>query len=475
MAATRSATSKAMPSSTARARCAGVGAQREAEEGAARRRVPVRRAEAGEGGHEDPALAGPHLRRELARPARTTMITPRPSRSHADGRAADEGAALEGERRRRRRAAAATVVSSRWREATGSRAGVDQQEAAGAVGDLRLAGAVAALAEQRRLLVAAQRRRWAALRRTGRASVSPITALVSTTLGSSSRGTPNSSSSSSSQSPRVRCRRAACARRWSRRSRAAAPPVRFQTSHESTVPKASSPRRRAPQAVGDVVQDPAQLGRREVGVEHETRLAPHQRARGRRRRSARHAPAVRRSCQTIAGATGRPSRAPRRRWSRAGWRCRRPRRPPPRRRRPRQRRARRVELRLPRSRAGPARPSPAAGRSGRLACCATATMRPSWSTSTCRELVVPWSSARIIAGRARGAPSWCGALEGRFAPRPSSRVARGQPKLRRRNPGSAPKAAPSDSATPARRQALAAAVPSPPWAASQPRASSQAR
>ena len=50
------------------------------------------------------------------------------------------------------------VVSSRWREATGSVAGVGQQEAAGAVGALDVAGAKAALAQRRRVLIAGHAR-----------------------------------------------------------------------------------------------------------------------------------------------------------------------------------------------------------------------------------------------------------------------------------------------------------------------------
>ena len=50
------------------------------------------------------------------------------------------------------------VVSSRWRETTGCCAGMGQQEAAGAVGALDIAGAEAALAQRRRLLIAGHAR-----------------------------------------------------------------------------------------------------------------------------------------------------------------------------------------------------------------------------------------------------------------------------------------------------------------------------
>src|SRR2546427_9705599 len=78
--------------------------------------------------------------------------------------------------------------------------------------------------------------------------VSPYTSLDEPTCGSTERGTPNSFSSSSSQSPVRRLNSivrdallgsVTCTR----------PPVRFHTSHESTVPKASLPafaRARAP-------------------------------------------------------------------------------------------------------------------------------------------------------------------------------------------------------------------------------------
>src|SRR2546423_12752681 len=70
--------------------------------------------------------------------------------------------------------------------------------------------------------------------------VSPYTSLDDETAGSTERGTPNKSSSSSSQSPVRRLNSivrdallgsVTCTR----------PPVRFHTSHESTVPNASFP------------------------------------------------------------------------------------------------------------------------------------------------------------------------------------------------------------------------------------------
>src|SRR2546423_10485559 len=70
--------------------------------------------------------------------------------------------------------------------------------------------------------------------------VSPYTSLEDDTAGSTERGTPNNFSSSSSQSPLRRLNSivrdallgsVTCTR----------PPVKFQTSHESTVPNASVP------------------------------------------------------------------------------------------------------------------------------------------------------------------------------------------------------------------------------------------
>ncbi len=57
---------------------------------------------------------------------------------------------------------------------------------------------------------------------------------------------------------------------------------------------------------GHVVEEPPELGAREIGVEQEAGLARGSRARRPRRAVARIAGAVRRSCQTIALCTGRP-------------------------------------------------------------------------------------------------------------------------------------------------------------------------
>jgi hypothetical protein len=69
-----------MASSAARAMCAARGAAGQAEQGAARVRVPVRRAQPGEGRHEAPAAVGTAGGQRLDVAA--AAIRPRPSRSH---------------------------------------------------------------------------------------------------------------------------------------------------------------------------------------------------------------------------------------------------------------------------------------------------------------------------------------------------------------------------------------------------------
>ena len=142
-----------MLSSAARAMCAGGRAARDADDGAARVRIPVRRAEAGERRHEVHAAVVGDAAPRAARSSAAVRIRPRPSRSHCTTappmntlpssaysvRAADlprDGRDQLVPRERRRRA------------------DVLQQEAAGAVGVLRHARLTAHLAEQRRLLIA---------------------------------------------------------------------------------------------------------------------------------------------------------------------------------------------------------------------------------------------------------------------------------------------------------------------------------
>ena len=72
---------------------------------------------------------------------------------------------------------------------------------------------------------------------------------------------------------RAGCRRASCGWRWWRRWRAPPPPVSFQISQVSMVPKATSGPGRTPPSV----KQPLELGAREVRVEHEAGGGPHQR------------------------------------------------------------------------------------------------------------------------------------------------------------------------------------------------------
>ncbi len=121
---------------------------------------------------------------------------------------------------------------------------------------------------------------------------------TATTSGSIARGTSRRRRSSSSQSP-VWMLKSSVRHALLASVQCTRPPVRFQTSHVSMVPKASSPRLAARARTGDVVEQPAELGAGEVGVEHEPGLAP---------RTSRRAPprAARRTSARCAG--------PARRW-----------------------------------------------------------------------------------------------------------------------------------------------------------------
>ena len=128
------------------------GAEREAEDGAARIGVPMRRAEAGESGDDgDPGAAGHGARQRFAfrRRADQAELVAQPLH-HAAGdeqgafeRIATCAAQLPGD-------GAEQAVVRYWRGV----AGVGQDEGAGAVGRLGVAGREAGLADRRRLLVA---------------------------------------------------------------------------------------------------------------------------------------------------------------------------------------------------------------------------------------------------------------------------------------------------------------------------------
>ena len=181
--------------------------------------------------------------------------------------------------------------------------GVEQQEAAGAVGVLRQAratgtpGRTAPPADRPRCRRSARARRRASSRRKR-----PTTRRLAAAR-------------------RAGCRAAQAARRPSRRAwmskssvrlafdasvTCVLPPVSCQTSQESIVPNASSPRARALAGARDVVEQPAELRAREIGVDHQPGLLARSVRALPAARSSSQSGAVRRSCQTIAFAIGRP-------------------------------------------------------------------------------------------------------------------------------------------------------------------------
>ncbi len=172
--------------------------------------------------------------------------------------------------------------------------------------------------------------------------------------------------------------RGACATRSSRRSRARSPPVSFQTSQVSTVPNASPARVRA-RAAATRASSPRSTGRATSPVRSRISSAS----------SSRQRSAVRRSCQTIAGATGLPVARSQSsvvsRWFVIAI-VSTPSSPRPR---------RRGEDALPRSPRDRARPSPAAGSAAAARRSRDAVTRRSSSTTRHVVPVVPWSIARI--------------------------------------------------------------------------------
>ena len=184
-------------------------------------------------------------------------------------------------------------------------AGVEQREAAGAVGRLHHARREAALPDGRRLLVAgdaanadrAAEQIGLRLAEVGRAVAHLAAAAPSARRTAGSR--------SSSQSPRpisnssVRDALVASVA-WT------LPPVSRQSRNESTVPNASRPCSAAARAPVHMVEQPADLGRRRNTDRAPGRSWPRPPARARRARSAAQASAVRRSCQTMALWIGLP-------------------------------------------------------------------------------------------------------------------------------------------------------------------------
>ena len=153
MASIRSATWKATPSSVARARSATRGGAGQAEDRAPRLGLPVRGAQAGQGGDEQDARVRVGLAAQavdLGRRADRLQAVAEP----LHGRPGDEHAPLQ---RVLRRAVAERRRQGRDQPAGrrhGPSPGVGQQERAGAVGALGLTRRQAPLADERRLLVA---------------------------------------------------------------------------------------------------------------------------------------------------------------------------------------------------------------------------------------------------------------------------------------------------------------------------------
>ena len=294
-------------------------------------------------------------------------------------------------------------------DGTALRAGVQQHEAAGAIGVLGHAGGVAGLAEQGGLLVAgdAGDRDWraedvASCSRRRRARKAERAAAVR-----AGRGTVRAARR---PSRRRGCRRAGCARRCETSVTCTPPPVSFQTSQLSTVPKASSPRSARSARAGHVVEQPRELGGGEIGIEHQAGLLRTVSVRGRARFRLSQASAVRRSCQTMALCTGCAGGAvPHHRGlALVGDADRGDVRVPSA--RPAAMRARaHARAATTRSPPGRARPSPAAGRSGGIPAAPTRRMAPSsvehdrartgGALVECEDVfhrAVPWRMTRIL-------------------------------------------------------------------------------
>ena len=206
-------------------------------------------------------------------------------------------------------------------------AGVHQHEAAGAVGVLR-PGPARKHAWPKSALCWSPATPPIGDRRAEQVGAScwPKTWLDGCTSGSTARGTSSAASSSSLQAPSRHVEeqraRGVARRRWRgprRRVAAVAPPVSSHISQLSTVPKASSPRCGRGARAGDVVEQPGELGAREVGVEDEAGALAEERLEAallQRLARRRGAPVLPDDgvADRLAGARG-----PRRASSRAGW------------------------------------------------------------------------------------------------------------------------------------------------------------
>ena len=233
--------------------------------------------------------------------------------------------------------------------------------------------------------------------RSGRCSAAPRAGTLA--------GTPNSVAQLVGPVEPRRCRRASCGSRSTGRSRARRRRDRRSAARAASV--STVPNARSASAVDAALgEQPLELGRGEVGVEHQAGAARGSAARGPASRSSSQRAAVRRSCQTIArwqgiaGARG-PTRPTVSRWfvmpmrgdrlagaavaarPRRGWR----------RSRPRSRRRR-------------ARPSPAAGSAAGTRGTRQVRSCPCSSIASVRTPVVPAS----IASDDRHSASGCGAV-----------------------------------------------------------------
>ena len=186
---------------------------------------------------------------------------------------------------------------------------VHEHERAGAVGVLGHARREARLAEQRRLLVAGDAaHRHARPARAVAGAVMPKRPLDGRTSGRHERGHAEQRRAAPATTPARRCRRAACGSRstvrWRARRRGAAGEV---PQH----PRVDGAERQVGGALDAAFgEQPLELRRREVRVEHEAGAGAHERLGGPRPSSASHRAAVRRSCQTMR-AVQRPRRCAR--------------------------------------------------------------------------------------------------------------------------------------------------------------------
>ena len=263
---------------------------------------PVRRAQPGQRRHDHhPAAVGDRARPALRSRPRCSMKPERIAQPF-DQAAGDEHRAFE-----RVGPLAAELVQhgaeQAVRRARQRRAHVGEHEGAGAVGRLGLAGREAALADRRRLLVAGQpadrdrARRTAAVVAEARRRCRPL------------RAARRAARRTGRTGPRPSSRRPAAAAACGWRCAASVtvrPPVSLHTSQLSTVPNASRPASAAARTCRLVVEQPAHLGGREIGIEQQAGRCAAPRPRAPPRAAAAQKSAVRRSCQTIARASGSP-------------------------------------------------------------------------------------------------------------------------------------------------------------------------